>query len=60
MRQVQIFGYNADLYENSSIAASSPGGIVCVSVLIAVGELSNVELRKITNQGRFVTIQSKS
>ena len=48
-----MFGYNADLYENFSVAASSPGGIVCVSILVAVGELSNVELRRITNQGRF-------
>ena len=41
-------GYNADLYENYSIASSSPHGLVAVSVMLQIGQLSNTELRRIT------------
>jgi hypothetical protein len=42
-------GYNADLYENYSTASSSPHGLAGVSVMIQTGQLSNLELRRITD-----------
>ncbi len=35
--QVQILGYNADLYENFTSASAGPNGLVGIAVLIEVG-----------------------
>ena len=47
-------GFNADLYDNYSTAALHPNGLVGVSVLIQIGQLSNIELRKITDAAASV------
>jgi carbonic anhydrase len=47
--QLQLLGYNADLHDNYSIASVHPNGLVSVSILIQLGQLSNAELRKITD-----------
>jgi len=47
-QQLQIFGYNGDLYDNFTVASNSPHGLVAISVMIQTGQLSNTELRKIT------------
>ena len=43
-------GFNADLYENLTVASAHPNGLAGVSVLMEVGDLSNQALRKVTNQ----------
>ena len=47
--QLQIMGYNADLYDNYTVALTSPHGIIVVSVMLQIGQLSNPELRRITD-----------
>ena len=46
--EVQLHGYNADLYDNYTIASNHPNGLVGLSILIQIGQLSNSVLRKIT------------
>ena len=52
--QVQILGYNADLYDNETTASKSPHGLTAISVLLQVGDMSNVEMRKITKAARNI------
>ena len=52
--QVQILGYNADLYDNETTASKSPHGLIAISVLLQVGDMSNVEMRKITKAARTI------
>ena len=47
--QLQLLGFNADLYDNYTSASRHPNGLVGVSILIQVGTMSNSELRKITD-----------
>ena len=46
--KVQLLGYNADLYDNETEASSSPHGMVAISLLLQVADLSNIQLRKIS------------
>lgn len=48
--ELQIFGYNSHLYNNFSDALHRAQGIVAVSLLLQVGDLSNPELRIFTDQ----------
>ena len=58
--QVQLLGYNRDLYANFSEAMTKPAGLVGVSVMIDLinptysPDTSNVELKKITNAIRKI------
>ncbi|XP_075157984.1 carbonic anhydrase-related protein B [Haematobia irritans] len=49
-RDIQIFGYNSQLYNNFSDALNRAQGIVGVSILLQLGDLSNPELRMLTDQ----------
>ncbi|XP_066155746.1 carbonic anhydrase-related protein 10-like [Euwallacea fornicatus] len=48
--EIQIFGFNSQLYANFSEAQRKAQGIVVVSLLLQLGDLSNPELRHITDQ----------
>ncbi|GFR20378.1 carbonic anhydrase-related protein 10 [Trichonephila clavata] len=50
--ELQIFGYNSDLYNNISEALSvrRSEGVVGIAVLLQMGDLSNAELRILTSQ----------
>ncbi|KAG5318638.1 CAH10 protein, partial [Pseudoatta argentina] len=48
--ELQIFGFNSQLYNNFSDALHRAQGIVAVSLLLQVGDLSNPELRTFTQQ----------
>ncbi|ENN80717.1 hypothetical protein YQE_02864, partial [Dendroctonus ponderosae] len=50
MRLIQIFGFNSQLYTNFSEALHKAQGIVVVSLLLQLGDLSNPELRILTDQ----------
>ncbi|KOX75822.1 Putative carbonic anhydrase-like protein 2 [Melipona quadrifasciata] len=49
-RRLQIFGFNSQLYNNFTDALQRAQGIVAVSLLLQVGDLSNPELRIFTEQ----------
>ena len=56
-------GYNADLYENYTVALSSPHGVIVVAVMLQIGQLSNPELRRMTDAAvniKFGGINGKS
>ncbi|XP_066908130.1 carbonic anhydrase-related protein 10 [Halyomorpha halys] len=46
--ELQIFGFNSQLYSNFSEAIQRAQGIVAISVLLQLGDLSNPELRRLT------------
>ncbi|KAH0999827.1 hypothetical protein HUJ04_013594 [Dendroctonus ponderosae] len=48
--EIQIFGFNSQLYTNFSEALHKAQGIVVVSLLLQLGDLSNPELRILTDQ----------
>ncbi|KAH0549174.1 hypothetical protein KQX54_006693, partial [Cotesia glomerata] len=48
--EIQIFGFNSQLYSNFSDALHRPQGIVAVSLLLQLGDLSNPELRQFTDK----------
>lgn len=48
--EIQIFGYNSQLYSNFSEALYRAQGIVGLAVLLQLGDLSNPELRMLTDQ----------
>ncbi|XP_026468372.1 carbonic anhydrase-related protein 10-like isoform X2 [Ctenocephalides felis] len=48
--EIQIYGYNSQLYTNFTEALSRAQGIVGVSLLLQLGDLSNPELRILTEQ----------
>ncbi|XP_021697212.1 carbonic anhydrase-related protein 10 [Aedes aegypti] len=48
--EIQIFGYNSQLYANFSDAVFRAQGIVGVAILVQLGDLSNPELRMLTDQ----------
>jgi len=47
--EIQIFGFNSQLYSNYSEAINRAQGIVAISVLLQLGDLSNPELRILTD-----------
>ncbi|CAD7091733.1 unnamed protein product [Hermetia illucens] len=48
--RIQIFGYNSQLYSNFSDSLNRAQGIVGVAILLQLGDLSNAELRMLTDQ----------
>ncbi|XP_068907434.1 carbonic anhydrase-related protein 10 isoform X1 [Tenebrio molitor] len=48
--EIQIFGFNSQLYTNFSEALHKAQGIVVISLLLQMGDLSNPELRILTDQ----------
>lgn len=48
--EIQIFGFNSQLYSNYSEALQKAQGIVGISILLQLGDLSNPELRLLTDQ----------
>ncbi|XP_011687171.1 PREDICTED: carbonic anhydrase-related protein 10-like [Wasmannia auropunctata] len=48
--ELQIFGFNSQLYNNFSDALHREKGIVAVSLLLQVGNVSNPELQTLTQQ----------
>ncbi|XP_064482123.1 carbonic anhydrase-related protein 10-like [Ornithodoros turicata] len=65
--ELQIFGYNCDLYSNVSEARQRAQGIVALAVIIKVSDTANLELRLLTSQllqigykGSHVPVQSLS
>ncbi|GMR39914.1 hypothetical protein PMAYCL1PPCAC_10109, partial [Pristionchus mayeri] len=46
--ELQLLAYNADLYENFSMASHSPNGIAGIAVLVEIGPETNEELLKLT------------
>lgn len=48
--EIQIFGFNSQLYSNFSEALYRAQGIVAISLLLQLGDLSNPELRILTDQ----------
>jgi len=45
--EVQLLGYNGQLYSSEAAALKSPNGGVCIAVLAQVGEKTNTELENI-------------
>ena len=56
---MQFLGYNADLYDNYTSASWHPNGLVGLSVLVQIGQMSNIELRKITDAAASVPYRGK-
>ncbi|GBP81646.1 Putative carbonic anhydrase-like protein 1 [Eumeta japonica] len=48
--QIQIFGFNSQLYSNFSEALHKAQGVVSISLLLQLGDLSNPELRILTEE----------
>ncbi|XP_055298901.1 carbonic anhydrase-related protein 10 isoform X4 [Sitodiplosis mosellana] len=48
--EIQIFGYNSQLYTNFTDSMNRAQGIIGISVLLQKGELSNAELRILTEE----------
>ncbi|CAD5211995.1 unnamed protein product [Bursaphelenchus okinawaensis] len=46
--ELQLMGYNSDLYHNFTEAMTQPKGLVGISVIVDVGEYPNAELRRLT------------
>ncbi|XP_050521545.1 carbonic anhydrase-related protein 10 isoform X1 [Daktulosphaira vitifoliae] len=48
--EIQLYGYNTDLYSNMSEAQMKSQGIVGVSLMVQIGETPNPEFRIVTNE----------
>ncbi|XP_025836928.1 carbonic anhydrase-related protein 10 [Agrilus planipennis] len=48
--ELQIFGFNSQLYSNFTEALHKAQGIVVISLLLQLGDLSNAELRLLTDK----------
>uniref|UniRef100_A0A1B0CNQ4 Alpha-carbonic anhydrase domain-containing protein n=2 Tax=Lutzomyia longipalpis TaxID=7200 RepID=A0A1B0CNQ4_LUTLO len=48
--EIQIFGYNSQLYSNISEALNRAQGVVGIAILLQLGDLSNAELRMLTDK----------
>ncbi|RWS07471.1 carbonic anhydrase-related protein 10-like protein, partial [Dinothrombium tinctorium] len=65
--ELQIIGYNSDLYQNMSEASNKANGLVAIALLMQLGNSSNMELRLLTSlvynirfRGQSVAIKSLS
>lgn len=58
--EIQLYGYNAELYHNMSEAQHKPQGIVGISLMIQLGETPNPELRIITTNFNKVLFRGTS
>ncbi|CAL1291223.1 unnamed protein product [Larinioides sclopetarius] len=57
--EVQIYGYNSDLYGNMSEASQMSQGLVGIALLIQIGEPSNMELRLLTSQLQHIVYKGQ-
>jgi len=57
--EVQIFGFNLDLYGNFSEAAKMPHGIVAIALVVEVGKPTSDELKKLVAAAMNVTFKSR-
>lgn len=58
--QIQLYGFNKELYHNMSEAQHKSQGIVGISVMVQIGETPNAELRIITSTFNKVLYRGKS
>lgn len=47
--EIQLLAFNADLYDNYSMASTHPNGLVALSILLQISQTSNPELRRMTD-----------
>jgi purine-nucleoside phosphorylase len=47
--QIQLYGFNKELYHNMSEAQHKAQGIVGISLMVQIGETLTTELRMITS-----------
>ncbi|KAI1727599.1 eukaryotic-type carbonic anhydrase domain-containing protein [Ditylenchus destructor] len=52
--EVQLFAFNSDLYDNFR-----PRGILAISVIVDIGEASNLELRRMTVASQTITYKDR-
>jgi carbonic anhydrase len=52
--EIQIMGYNIDLYGNLTQAAYSPSGLIVVGLLVQVGQIANMEFEMIAHEMKQV------
>ena len=45
--EVQLLGYNGQLYSHHTTAARSPNGVVGIAILVKIGRETNLELERI-------------
>lgn len=57
--QIQLYGFNKELYHNMSEAQHKSQGIVGISLMIQIGDTPNPELRIITTTFNKVTYRGK-
>uniref|UniRef100_A0A914XGS5 Alpha-carbonic anhydrase domain-containing protein n=2 Tax=Plectus sambesii TaxID=2011161 RepID=A0A914XGS5_9BILA len=53
--EIQLLGYNSDLYRNFSEAMTQPRGLVGIAVMIDIGATTNYELKKLTVSSASIT-----
>lgn len=57
--QIQLYGFNKELYHNMSEAQHKSQGIVGISVMVQIGDTPNAELRIITSTFNKVLYRGK-
>ncbi|XP_023229178.1 carbonic anhydrase-related protein 10-like [Centruroides vittatus] len=58
--ELQVFGYNYDLYDNMSEAQQRAQGVVGLALILKLGNLSNPELRFLTNQASNIIYKGQT
>ncbi|VDM80937.1 unnamed protein product [Strongylus vulgaris] len=52
---VQLLAYNIDLYTNYSQAVTQPRGLLAISVIVDIGDITEVALRRLTVASQSIT-----
>ncbi|PIO74400.1 carbonate dehydratase, eukaryotic-type [Teladorsagia circumcincta] len=55
LHQVQLLAYNVDLYTNYSQAVTQPRGLLAIAVIIDIGTVTEVALRRLTVASQSIT-----
>ncbi|XP_063985080.1 carbonic anhydrase-related protein 10 isoform X2 [Diachasmimorpha longicaudata] len=58
--EIQVYGFNAELYHNMSEAQHKSQGLVAISIMVQLGERPNPELRIITSVFNKVQYRSQT
>uniref|UniRef100_A0A1I7TRX3 Alpha-carbonic anhydrase domain-containing protein n=1 Tax=Caenorhabditis tropicalis TaxID=1561998 RepID=A0A1I7TRX3_9PELO len=58
--EIQLLAYNSALYPNFSVASTSPRGLLAVSIIVDIGKVTTVELRKLTVASQSITYKGQS
>ncbi|KAK0396223.1 hypothetical protein QR680_001626 [Steinernema hermaphroditum] len=53
--EVQLIAYNTDLYANFTEAMTQPRGLLAIAVIVDIGDVTNIELRKLTVASQSIT-----